>query len=132
MVKIEGYISKKSILRWLDDYEYMVTGDRSPDALPSNSGPKVYDGWGDSKLNLIMLNDAINKLPPLVFECAIYKWVQREKIKDALVLLEQAGWRISRKVFDTRCKWAVDLIYHQINGDAAAYKSLVEKIFVEA
>jgi hypothetical protein len=38
---IEGYISKKNIKRWLENYEALVAGDRPYDAIPTNAGRRL-------------------------------------------------------------------------------------------
>lgn len=113
-MRVEGYVSKKTILRWLEDYEYMQAGDQSPDAVPSNSGPKNYDGISGNVLNKIMLDDALRRLSPLKRSCLEAKYVEKIPTATTLRALE-----ITESVYRHRLKAAVDDIYHFLNGKKA-------------
>lgn len=126
-VRVEGYVSKKAVKRWLEDYEYIAAGDSPPDAPPSNSGPKNNDGWGAGKLNKIMLDQAIENLPPLVRACVKARWVHKLPLRKTLRILE-----IKEGVYYNRCDLGVDLIYQELNGEVGRYKALYDKIFDKA
>ena len=113
-MKVEGYISRKSIIRWLEDYEYMQAGDQSPDAPPVNSGPKNYDGISGGRLNKIMLDSAIARLSPLKRSCLEAKYIERLPREVTMRALE-----ISEKVYRSRVEAAIDDIYNYLNGEKA-------------
>lgn len=123
MKKIEGYTSKKAILYWLENYDYLAANDRPPDAPIGNSGPKAYDGVKTSQLNLLMLNQAIDRLPMLAKACCKARWVNGFPVRHTLNMLD-----ISKDVYYERCRLAVELIYKEINGERASYKALLDKI----
>jgi DNA-directed RNA polymerase specialized sigma subunit len=123
MVKIEGYISKKAIRRWLENYESLAAGDRPPEAVSTNSGPKAYDGISNAQLNKMMLDQAIENLPDLMKACIKARYIYKLPRKRTLQLLG-----ISDAVYYNRCKLAIDHIYLELNGDLAGIKRLLEKI----
>lgn len=124
MKKIEGYVSKKAVLYWLENYESLQAGDRPIDAIPTNSGgPKAYDGISNNQLNRLMLDQAIENLPKLAKACCKARWVHRITVRKTLNTLE-----IDKDVYYNRCKLAVDLIHKEINGEKTNYKDLLEKI----
>ncbi|EXX84607.1 hypothetical protein BG53_09075 [Paenibacillus darwinianus] len=120
---IEGYLSKKIIRRWLDNYESLVVGDRPADALPSNSGPKNYDGVSGGRLNKIMLDDAIKHLSRLERACLTCKWIRQLRLAKALQLLG-----ITKAEYTKGCDAAVDSIYAHLNGERAGIKRLMQAI----
>jgi DNA-directed RNA polymerase specialized sigma24 family protein len=122
-IKIEGFISKKTIKRWLEDYEYLTAGDRPPDAPPTNGGPKPDDGITNGQLNKLMLDQAINDLPPLMKACVKSRYVYKLRLGKTLKVLG-----ISGGVYYERCRMAIDHIYAQLNGEKANYKALFDKI----
>ena len=130
MIRIEGYISKRNIRRWLENYEALAAGDRSPDAVPSNSGPKAYDGVSGARINLIMLNQALDQLrqeKPKTYCCVKARWLMQLRTVDAL---RQLG--IDRGEYTGRCNAAVDFIFERVNGEAggraAGYYKLLEAV----
>ncbi|MGP9042117.1 hypothetical protein [Cytobacillus kochii] len=128
MTRIEGYVSKKTVLSWLEDYESLDAGDVPPEALPSNSGPKAYDGVSARQLNKMMLDQAIENLPKLAKACCKARWVHKIPVNKTLRILD-----IERDVYYNRCRLAVTLIYQEINGEQANYMALLRKInFVKA
>ncbi|TYR82123.1 hypothetical protein FZC66_00560 [Priestia megaterium] len=124
-VYIEGYTSKKVIRRWLDNYESMAVGDKIPDDMPRNTGgPKVADGWGPGKLNKLMLDQALEKIPDKVTKYCVYaRWVHVFAVKSTLKAL-----RITKEEYYNRCSQGVDFIYSEINGERAGVKNLLELI----
>ncbi|MED3571946.1 hypothetical protein [Cytobacillus praedii] len=123
MKKIEGYVSKKAILFWLENYEALESGDVPYDAPPTNSGPKAFDGITGNYLNKVMLDQAIEKLPKLEKALVKARWVHKFAVKRTVTVLN-----ITKELYYIRCKKAVDLIYNEINGERAAVKRLLEKI----
>ena len=123
MVKIEGYISKRTIKRWLENYDSLAAEDRFPDAISTHSGPKAYDGISNSRLNRMMLDQAIENLPDLMKACIKARYIYKLPRKRTLQLLG-----ISSAVYYNRCKLAIDHIYLDLNGDLAGIKRLLEKI----
>lgn len=123
MAEIQGFVSRKTIREWLDNYQALAAQDVMPDAIPGNTGPKAYDGVSGAQMNKVMLDEAIQGLPPRIRACAVARWVKRWEIRCILVKL-----KISRDVYYIRCNQAVDLIFIQLNGTAINYKNLVNEI----
>lgn len=123
MPRIEGYVSKKVIKRWLEEYEYLEAGDLPPDAPPSNSGPKSKDGISGRQLNKLMLDQAIEQLPPLQKACIKARYVERLPLKVTL-----RGLEVSAKVYYNRCDVAINNMYYYLNGKAANAVDLLKAI----
>jgi DNA-directed RNA polymerase specialized sigma24 family protein len=121
--RVEGYISKKVIKRWLEEYDYLAAGDRPPDAPPTNSGPKAYDGVSAGKLNKIMLDQAIDRLPPLMKACIRARYIYKLPLKATLRALG-----IGPKIYYNRCDLAIRHIYYQLNGRTANIMDLLKEI----
>jgi hypothetical protein len=121
--RIEGYISKKAVRYWLENYEYLEAGDRPPDAPPSNSGPKSPDGVSANQLNKIMLDQAIENLPPLHKACVKARWVYKFRMSHTLRTLE-----IGSSVYKQRTNEAITLIHDELNGDKVGYMGLLSEI----
>lgn len=131
---VEGYISKATVVKWLEDYEYMVAGEAPPDAPPGNSGPKAYDGVSAAKLNKIMLDQAIDRLSPLKKNVIVCRYVRKLPRKEALKRLG-----ISESVYYNRLKLAIDEMYSSLNGVKADqvrvegnHRALFDKIIDKA
>ena len=125
-MRIEGYLSRKVIRKWLADYQAFTAGDYSIDDTPRNSGPKAYDGVSGAKLNKIMLDQAIEGLPQGLKACVYARWVYCLPLKTALKKLG-----LEKTIYYARCDKAVEMIYQRMNGSMAGAKLLVETIFQE-
>ncbi|KQX69300.1 hypothetical protein [Paenibacillus sp. Root444D2] len=124
MLRVEGYISKKNIKRWLENYEALAAGDRPYDAIPGSSGPKAYDGVSGGRVNKIMLDKALVQLHqdmPFSWNCIMFAYIRPILQKEALRLL-----RVSRSVFIRGLGEGVEFIYREINGGAAEEKESLE------
>jgi len=122
-LRIEGYISKTNIRRWLSNYDALAAGDRPADAIPTHSGPKAYDGISGGRLNKIMLDDAIAQLPRLERACVSCRWIRQLRLADALRRLG-----LTKAQYYARCDDAVEAIYSTINGPRAGVKRLMEAL----
>jgi len=122
-MRVEGYISKKTIAYWLENYDSLQAKDRPLDAPVVSSGPKPADGVTSNQLNKVMLDQAIENLPPLTKACCKARWVYRFRIKQTVRTLD-----ITTAIYYSRCEMAVDLIYKELNGEKASYVALMRKI----
>lgn len=116
-------MSKKNIRRLLENYAALESGDQLPADAPVNGGPKSYDGVTGSKLNKIMLDDAITKLSPWMQTVVKCRWTRQLSPQDAMKVLG-----CSKGVYYHRCKLAVEQIYIHVNGAAAGIVALYAKI----
>lgn len=130
-MKVDGYISKAVIKRWLENYDSLMKGDVMQDLPAGNSGPKTYDGISGGRLNKIMLQQAIKQLSPLRRSCIEAKYVEQLPKHVILRALE-----ISEGVYKDRVKRGIDDIYHYLNGEKAQkvripdnHRKLLSKIF---
>ncbi|WP_242315570.1 hypothetical protein [Bacillus cereus group sp. BfR-BA-01355] len=124
MTRIDGYVSKKTIRLWLENYESLAVGDRFPDAPPSFTGPATQDGKSDGRLNKIVLDQAIKQLPKNMRYIVLARYVVKIPRKNTL-----RAMNITETVYYTRCRQAVDLLYMTINGDMAGMRSLIKKLY---
>jgi len=122
-VRIQGLISTKVITSWLEEWDSLVAGDRPLDAIPASSGPKQMDGISNGMINKMMLDAAVRALPPVLYACVMYRWVDQVPL---CKVLEQTG--IAKSTYYRRCDKAVEFIYYHINGMAAGIKDLLDKI----
>lgn len=123
MIRIEGYISKRNIRRWLNNYQALAAGDYSLDDIPRSSGPKADDGVSGARLNKIMLDQAVAELPQELKTCVYARWVYCLPLAEALPKLG-----LEKAAYYSRCDRAVDRIYQRINGGLAGAKALLGKI----
>ncbi|MCU5511396.1 hypothetical protein OCB07_21515 [Bacillus cereus] len=124
MTRIDGYVSKKTIRLWLENYESLAVGDRFPDAPPSFTGPGAQDGKSDGRLNKIVLDQAIKQLPKNMQYIVLARYVAKIPRKNTLRMMN-----ITETVYYTRCKQAVDILHMTINGDMVGMKKLIKKLY---
>ena len=106
-----AHIPKKTILGWLENYEYLAVGDRPPEAVPTNSGPKSADGIRNGFLNKVMLDNAVDHLPTKYKAIIKSKYYHQHPRKKTLLLLG-----ISKTTYYAWIEQAVSLIYENLNG----------------
>ncbi|CAM4313054.1 hypothetical protein [Bacillus wiedmannii] len=124
MTRIDGYVSKKTIRLWLENYESLAVGDRFPDAPPSFTGPATQDGKSDGRLNKIVLDQAIKQLPKNMRYIVLARYVVKIPRKNTLRTMN-----ITETVYYTRCKQAIDMMHMNINGDMVGMKKLIKKLY---
>lgn len=120
-----GYVSKKNIRRWLENYHALAAGDKI-DGVVVNSGPKAKDGISGGMLNKIMLDEALEDMRqalPFSWRCCLYRWIKPVVRRDALKLLG-----VSSSVYARGCAEAVDYVYKHVNGELLPYKRLLDAI----
>ncbi len=124
-MRIEGYISKRNIKRWLENYESLAAGDRPYDAIPGSSGPKNTDGVvSGGRLNKIMLDDALEQLRKEMsfsYYCVRFTYIRPILQKEALRKLN-----VRRPVFVRGLEQGEEFIYRAINGGAAEEKESLQ------
>ncbi|WP_144488876.1 hypothetical protein [Bacillus thuringiensis] len=123
MTRIDGYVSKKTIRLWLENYESLAVGDRFPDAPPSFTGPGALDGKGDGRLNKIVLDQAIKQLPKNMRYVVLARYVVKVPRKRILHTLS-----INANEYYKYCDKAVDTLYLIINGDMVGMNQLIKKV----
>ncbi|MDA2358072.1 hypothetical protein PDN49_25335 [Bacillus cereus] len=123
MTRIDGYVSKKTIRLWLENYESLAVGDRFPDAPPSFTGPGAQDGKGDGRLNKIVLDQAIKQLPKNMRYIVLARYVVKIPRKRTLHKLS-----ISVKAYYNYCDTAVVMLHKIINGDIVGMNQLIKKL----
>jgi fimbrial chaperone protein len=124
MTRIDGYVSKKTIRLWLENYESLAVGDRFPDAPPSFTGPSAQDGKSDGRLNKIVLDQAIKQLPKNIKYIVLARYVYKIPRKNTLRIMN-----ITAKLYYSRCRQAVDLLHMSINGDMAGMRRLIKNLY---
>lgn len=123
MTRIDGYVSKKTIRLWLENYESLAVGDRFPDTPPSFTGPSAQDGKGDGRLNKIVLDQAIKQLPKNMRYVVLARYVVKIPRKRILHKLS-----INGNEYYKYCDKAVDTLYLIINGDIVGMNQLIKKV----
>lgn len=110
-----GRISRRTVRRWLDDWEHIVKGGPPQEDIPAcNSGPKPYDGITNGMLNKVMLEQAYDMLPYRLKCVAYYRWVARGNysLKETLEILG-----LTKDQYYYRCDAVVDKVFYFVNGD---------------
>ena len=123
-MKIEGYISKKTIRFWLDNYEALVSGDRPLEEIPGNTGPKNVDGISAGLLNKTMLENAVDGLPGDLQLCVKNRWYYHYAVRHTCNVLG-----ITSDDYYSKCNEAVEMIYNELNGFLLGVKQLMKKIY---
>lgn len=126
MAHIEGYVSKKNVIRWLENYGSLEAGDQIDDGQVQvvNTGPKAYDGVSGGRLNKIMLDQALGQLRKEMsfsFYCVRFHYIRPILQKEALRIL-----RVRRPVFIRGLEQGEEFLYRTINGGAAEEKERLE------
>lgn len=122
-MSLKGYVSKKAIRGWLENYESLVVGDRAFDELPGNSGPSEYDGIYPGYLNKVMLEHAVDKLPSKEKTCCKNRWYYKKAVRyttNELSITVDDYYRL--------CNKAIDLIYRDLNKEMIGVKKLLRII----
>ncbi len=120
---MRNYISKKTIRRWLDNYESLVVGDISFDEVPGNSGPSEYDGVYSGQLNKVMLEHAVEKLPFKEKTCCKNRWYFKTPVRHTANTLG-----ITVDQYYRLCNKAINLIYRELNGEMIGVKKLLKRV----
>ena len=68
-------IGRRTIRRWLDNWEHIQRREPMEDQVKVNSGCKPADGITNGMLNKIMLEMAYDRLPLELRRVAYYRWV---------------------------------------------------------
>jgi fimbrial chaperone protein len=126
MAHIEGYVSKKNVIRWLENYGSLEAGDQIDDGQVKivNSGPKQTDGVSGGRLNKIMLDQALGQLRKELsfsFYCVRFHYIRPILQKEALRILN-----VRRPVFIRGLEQGQEFLYREINGKAAEEKARLE------
>ena len=131
MIRIEGYVSKTIIRRWLRDYHEF--GKRGSDlSAPKGGVPVTSDGWSGSNINKLMLDQALEAIPdPVAKYCAYARWVHVIPKSKTIRTLEASGRPMTEHRYKKYCDEAVDFIYRTVNGDRVGMKELVSLITEE-
>lgn len=128
MIRIEGYVSKTIIRRWLRDYHEFDRRGRELSA-PKGGAPVTSDGWSGSKINKLMLDQALEAIPdPVAKYCAYARWVHAIPKSKIIRTMEASGRPMTNHRYKKYCDEAVDFIYRMINGDRVGMKELVSLI----
>lgn len=123
-MKLEGYISKKVIRNWLENYEALEANDIPLDQVPGNSGPRESDGITSTMLNKAMLDQAVENLPEELRTCVKNRWYYKHAVRHTCNML-----RISIHEYYKLCDEALDTIYRDLNGEMVGIKQLLKRIY---
>ncbi|MBV2197451.1 hypothetical protein KQR56_10015 [Bacillus velezensis] len=119
---MEDFMSKSTIKKLLENYTEL--GRRGAAGRCCILwGPKAYDGVTGTRLNKIMLDSAIENLPPTVRSCVKCRYVYKLPMSLAIDTLG-----IPKKAYYKGRSKAIDLIYKELNGKSANAKAFLEKI----
>lgn len=106
-------IGRRTIRRWLDNWEHIQRSEPMEDQVKVNSGCKPADGITNGMLNKIMLEMAYDRLPLELRWVAYYRWV----IKGQYSLLQTlAILGLTKDQYYYRCDQVVNSVFEFVNG----------------
>lgn len=122
-VYIEGYLSRKSIERILKEW-HEVGANKKDYSDVSHDNPIKGDGVSGGRINKIMIEQALNKIPDKqVKYCAYARWLHNIPGTRTAARLG-----ISKYAYLKSCEQAIDFVYSEINGERAGVKNLLQLI----
>lgn len=121
-MKLEGYVSKKAIRKWLDNYEDFMAMGRSFEEMPHDNRMND-DGIHSFFLNKVMLDHAIEQLPRKEKICCKNRWLRKKPVRYTTNILG-----ITQNEYYKRCSNAIHSIYEQLNGEMIGVKQLLDLI----
>lgn len=106
-------IGRRTIRRWLNNWEHLVRHEPMEDSIPGNGGCKPADGITNGMLNKIMLEMAYDHLPLNLRRVAYYRWVIRGKysLSETLDILG-----LTKDQYYYRCDEVVERVFYFVNG----------------
>lgn len=117
-VYIDGYVSKKAIKNVLNNW-YGIGAKKVDYSEICHDNPLKNDGVSGGRINKMMIEDALNKIPDKITKyCAYARWIRDFP---GSVTCDKLG--ISRHTYNKYCDKAVDFIYQDINGQYTDVKS---------
>lgn len=127
MVKVNELISRRNILRWLENYNELKAGGRvEREVAISGGGEKARDGISGSMIDMIMLDKGIDQLridQEVLYNCVYYRWVHCLRWKEIQPLVS-----MGRSTYYRYCDQAIDYLYYQVNGKAGGIADLLASI----
>lgn len=127
-LRIDGYISKNAVRRWLENYQALESGDSIDDGVVVNTGPKNADGVSGRQLNKIMLDQEIGRLPDRMRLCVIVRWQKQLPIVEGLGYLAANGFTLKTWEYYDACEKALEQVYRGLNGGVRGVKLLLERL----
>jgi hypothetical protein len=127
LIMIEDFVTKETILRWLEHYRELVMEDRSiEDVVSAGSGGS--DGITYGQLARIMIKSALAAMRRErydLYKVTYLRWLNDESLPDCLRF---SG--LTKSSFYRRCNAAVIYVYKQVNGRAVGLQELANQIFI--
>ena len=106
-------IGRRTIRRWLDNWEHIQRREPREDQVKVNRGCKPADGITNGMLNKIMLEMAYDRLPLELRRVAYYRWV----IKGQYSLLQTLTiLGLTKDQYYYRCDQVVNSVFEFVNG----------------
>lgn len=106
-------IGRRTIRRWLDNWEHLVRREPMEDQIPVDGGCKPADGITNGMLNKIMLEMAYDRLPYELKRVAYYRWVIKGEysLNQTLHILG-----MTKDQYYYRCDLVVSSVFMFVNG----------------
>lgn len=106
-------IGRRTIRRWLDNWEHIQRREPMEDQVKVNSSCKPADGITNGMLNKIMLEMAYDSLPYRLKRVAYYRWVIKGKysLQQTLSILG-----LTKDQYYYRCDQVVNHVFEFVNG----------------
>lgn len=105
-------ISRRTVKRWLEEWDFIVCDGPPKEELHGNSGSRPIDRITAKRLNKIMLEVAYEALPLPLRRVAYWRWVNPQLLSWTLKKLN-----LTKDQYYYRCDKVVTFVYYFINGD---------------
>lgn len=106
-------IGRRTIRRWLDNWEHLIRREPMEDQVKVDCGCKPADGITNGMLNKIMLEMAYDRLPYDLKRVAYYRWVTKGQysLSQTLHILN-----LTKDQYYYRCDLVVSHVFDFVNG----------------
>ncbi|WP_343084251.1 hypothetical protein [Blautia producta] len=108
-----GIIGRRTVRRWLNNWEHLVRREPMEDQLPGNGGCKPADGITNGMLNKIMLEMAYDRLPYDLKRVAYFRWIVKGQYSLTATLQHL---NMTKDQYYYRCDLVIDSVFNFVNG----------------
>lgn len=105
-------ISRRTVRRWLNNWDFIVCGGPPKEDIYGNSGSRPVDGIAEKRLTKILLESAYRALPLGLRTVAYYRWVRPLPLG---LVLKTLGY--TKDQYYYRCDKVVAFVCYFVNGD---------------
>ena len=113
-------VSKKTVKLWLENYHALQAGE--PIGENPFGGPKPEDGVTSSHLNKIMVDQAIQAMPPKLYQATNCRFIREMLVVDAIKEMN-----CGRGTYYRRNRDSINFVHAYVNGYEFELEELYQK-----